>query len=547
MTSLVEFLDSLRLEDGQPDMQARRTELESLVHNISLDERRYLKDQLHPHTFQKDICGHLPTELLLHISSCLDLKDLMGARAVSRAWNRAFTNLDMTLAIVKTHFGPEWKDLLKNENPEMQHEQHQTLSKWLPRAASRRIRRLQGRYYSKSLHKYEEVPPLEGLAWPASRNPQYCNGRVAYNRDNRSIVVWNLKTNTTAVVMEENRVEIHQWELSDEYIVCWEAYHRSPLFAMPLDDTGQDGMTRRISLPSSVLRVSISHNQVAIITTASEVMIWTIGGSLKLMKTGKLPDTLAGFIEHTTPSIESASFHAHDKHNIYIVYRGSNLWVPKLGDQGHLPNIVIQEYLEGEWVATHVFQKPHAHEAANLVKFSRLEDNRAAAISFLERDDVRNGHYPDENAVIITQMTAFGFYTHIWTSQSSTLPEFPFQALKLLFTPPMVDTSEILLWRNQILHFNYYDKRLISIADPSLPSWISDLTEWDIDIDAIRGPGVNDRGEPTPTRPSRISIQGDDDFVVCSGDEGYCVWFFDKEAEAARVATLRRERIVDVS
>ncbi|KAI0136825.1 hypothetical protein BJ170DRAFT_32056 [Xylariales sp. AK1849] len=91
---LCQALDELRLSNNGRDLQARKANLTALVNeaHLSTDEIRLVKDLLSTVTFQKDIVGNLPIELVVSMTDYLDVKDILACLAVSKQWYATFTN-----------------------------------------------------------------------------------------------------------------------------------------------------------------------------------------------------------------------------------------------------------------------------------------------------------------------------------------------------------------------------------------------------------------------------------------------------------------------
>jgi hypothetical protein len=194
--------------------------LETLFQGLTDNEIRHLRSRLNIKTFQKDICGNLPLELLLGVSQYLELEDLKKALSVSRRWNDVFSSSEFHLGIVKLHFAPKWETSYKGLDPEQQRVRQQALHEWLPDAAMKRIRRLHGRYHAMSTYHYSWGDRCPVDLYGRSERPQYCSGRIAYKVADGTIVVRNLRTGFSAVFADENRVQLSQWLLSDQFILA---------------------------------------------------------------------------------------------------------------------------------------------------------------------------------------------------------------------------------------------------------------------------------------------------------------------------------------
>jgi len=194
--------------------------LDNLIQALTNNEIRHLRPHLNAKTFQKDICGHLPVELLLYVSQFLELEDLKRALSVSCRWNEVFSSPDFHLGIVKLHFVQIWETTYKGLDPELQRIRKSVIHDWLPDAALRRIKRLRGRYYSTSEYRYawgKQCP----LAFHNNLDrPQYCNRRVAHKVDNGTIMVRSIRTEHAIVFADQNRVPFSKWLLTDQFIIA---------------------------------------------------------------------------------------------------------------------------------------------------------------------------------------------------------------------------------------------------------------------------------------------------------------------------------------
>jgi hypothetical protein len=194
--------------------------LETLLQALTDNEIRHLRPQLNAKTFQKDICGNLPVELLLCISQYLELEDLNRALSVSRRWNEVFSSPDFHLGLVKLHFIQIWATTYKGLDPEKQKIRKRTLHNWLPDAALKRIKRLRGRYHSTSEYHYAWGKQCPLVFHDNFDGPQYCKGRVAYKVNEGTIMVRSLQTEHATIFADENRVRFSKWLLTDQFIVA---------------------------------------------------------------------------------------------------------------------------------------------------------------------------------------------------------------------------------------------------------------------------------------------------------------------------------------
>lgn len=160
----------------------------------------------------KDL-GTLPIELLVSIVTHLDLTDFMRIRAVSRRWNAVFSSFEICSAFTKLYFLPQWNTLLSGQYDK------RILADWLPQAAFKRLQRLNGRYCSVSSEKYNTKPGASTRRFPPPRQV-YCNGKIAYNYDDRTVVVRDLRTQEEILLREENRELLSNWILSERHLIA---------------------------------------------------------------------------------------------------------------------------------------------------------------------------------------------------------------------------------------------------------------------------------------------------------------------------------------
>lgn len=193
-----------------------------MIQSLPGNELRFLKHQLNPYTFQTDICGKLPPELLLQVCAYLDLEEFMKARCVSRQWYKAFSESNVLQSVARTAslFAPKTFNNAPDQGPQIN--TPPSISDWLPQAASKRIQRLHGQYTSVSARQcssFEDDDNSGGFLGHAA-DKQYCGGRVAYSVNDRTIAVTDLRTDITTTVMDENRIILDRWHLSEQFVVA---------------------------------------------------------------------------------------------------------------------------------------------------------------------------------------------------------------------------------------------------------------------------------------------------------------------------------------
>jgi len=183
--------------------------LDSLLPHLTASEVRHLKIQLGNST--NDICLEFPLELLLCVAQHLDLEELIKLRSVSRRWNDTFSGEDFYLGIIKTHFRPVWEDYNRCLNADQKLVQKEALIQWLPEAIRGRIQRQQGRFHSMSILRHDNMMISD---W------QYKNGKIAYREIQGALSVKDIRKNSTATYMDQNRLNFGIWHLSDDYLLA---------------------------------------------------------------------------------------------------------------------------------------------------------------------------------------------------------------------------------------------------------------------------------------------------------------------------------------
>lgn len=211
--TLLKALDSLRLENGQPDKVKRRSQLSEMVTVLSIEEIRHLRAKL-----ESCLCSNgnikfqqLPPEIFLIIANYLDIEDLIRMKIVSRTWNKIFSDKEFCLQMIKKKFphamNCQTKDLKTDSNIEIPIVDPTV---WLRHAIINRVRRERG--FSSNMMRYDlrcNYPKL---------NLKYCNGRIAFQKDG-IFDVRNLRTQNRSTFTTPDRQTIYSWILSDQYLI----------------------------------------------------------------------------------------------------------------------------------------------------------------------------------------------------------------------------------------------------------------------------------------------------------------------------------------
>ncbi|CCU81133.1 F-box domain protein [Blumeria hordei DH14] len=213
--TLLKALDSLRLEDGQPDKVKRRSQcvLSELVTVLSIEEIQHLRARL-----ELRLCSNgnlkfqqLPPEIFLIIANYLDIEDLIQMKIVSRTWNKIFSDKEFCLQMIKKNFpfaiNCQTKDFKTDSTREIPIDDPTV---WLRHAIINRVRRERG--LSSNMMRYD-------LRWNYPKPKlKYCNGRIAFQKDG-IFVVRNLRTQNRSTFTTPDRQTIYSWILSDQYLI----------------------------------------------------------------------------------------------------------------------------------------------------------------------------------------------------------------------------------------------------------------------------------------------------------------------------------------
>ncbi|EPE27149.1 F-box [Glarea lozoyensis ATCC 20868] len=353
-------LDSLRLEDGMPDVVARREALERLLNSINRNEIRFLQERLLDFKFTKDFVS-LPTELLIHIVDYLELEDFMRIRAVSHRWNDTFSTAEICSIFTKNFFRPYWNAFEYDS---------QILADWLPRAVLKRLQRTNGHHCS-VLHGERKTGPSLLAVYDSSRT-EYCSGRIAYNYDAQTVAVKNLRTGIEIHLREDNREPMNEWKLFDQFLIVKIAsWGPRRLLAIPLerDSTMQ---TSTIQLPSFTSNsrgsITASGKQVGIITQPGEVFLWNIGGCLSQLKFSPA----CAKLEKASPVDSRLYFNPYDESRCYLVMIATT---HNHSAKTREFQVILQEYESGKATTAHQFVVSVDYTIGGLgVELVELED-----------------------------------------------------------------------------------------------------------------------------------------------------------------------------
>lgn len=143
----------------------------------------------------------------------LDLEDFMRARSICQLWRKKFSSPDLCMGIVNKYFPSMQEDISQFDHSKDEDTVRLELDSRLPIAASKRIKRLQGHYTSMAEYKHNNRFPT------SIEKTKYCNGRIAVNKDERTVVVQDLRSHRTIIITEENRTALVEWSLFDQYLI----------------------------------------------------------------------------------------------------------------------------------------------------------------------------------------------------------------------------------------------------------------------------------------------------------------------------------------
>ncbi|RKF54923.1 putative f-box domain-containing protein [Golovinomyces cichoracearum] len=268
------------------------------IHNLQAQLSSLLQSRV-----GNEIFINIPHELLLKITECLYLEDLLRVRLVCRSWNRAFTNSDLCLRMTKIHFPFAWEEYCKSFKSKSITKSGVDSKDWLRDSLINRIRREHGISSTRYRIKYDA----------RYSNLQYCNNRIAIQTGG-VFEVLNLLNQFRTVYAIPNRIEMKTWLLSDKWLMGI-LVSPTKLFAWELKDSGT-GECHSIRLPTNTFRISAHLDLVGIVTSSFDVLIWTVGGGLRTLHTIK---TSKDYIEEI---IEAADifFHHTNQDKYFLVY-----------------------------------------------------------------------------------------------------------------------------------------------------------------------------------------------------------------------------------
>jgi len=162
----------------------------------------------------------LPNELLLCIMPYLGLDDFLHARQVSRAWKERLSSPDVSLSLVKKHFRGTWETSLNAVKSKAQGLSKASLSKWLPEAAVRRLRRQRCAFRTWHRIPYGNGPNQSIIFMHTPEEVLYNNGRIAFRVNTRTIALQTLlKDEPPRFLADLDRLPIEEWLLSEQFLI----------------------------------------------------------------------------------------------------------------------------------------------------------------------------------------------------------------------------------------------------------------------------------------------------------------------------------------
>ncbi|KAI1878784.1 hypothetical protein JX265_002961 [Neoarthrinium moseri] len=292
---LSQVLDSLRLPDGKPDLQARHANLVSLIHGGHLDvnEIRLLKDLLGKVALQKDIISNLPVELVILTIQYLTEKDILACLGVSRSWKATFTGGQVIFNLADRFFprliweGPS-TDI---RNPECAALLRSCFLASLQKRVNLARRSAEGAppmIEKQYLWDTETEFILQSQQYADYPNPNlpsncraiYSYGRVAWQRETHTLVIDCLQTKTRKILTFPGGKllgpEMELAALGDKLAV---AIMGRNLLAWDIETAS----FQRATLPSLATSCTTSGDRVAVLT-GTEVFVWSFGGRLLAAK-----------------------------------------------------------------------------------------------------------------------------------------------------------------------------------------------------------------------------------------------------------------------
>ncbi|CAG8947929.1 unnamed protein product [Penicillium salamii] len=86
-------------------LPSRRKALDGILESLATNELRGVRDRILAVTFQRDIFGQLPVELICLVASHLDVKDIFNLRRVSRLWKEVLSVPVLLTTVLKNKLG----------------------------------------------------------------------------------------------------------------------------------------------------------------------------------------------------------------------------------------------------------------------------------------------------------------------------------------------------------------------------------------------------------------------------------------------------------
>ncbi|RFU33594.1 hypothetical protein B7463_g2761, partial [Scytalidium lignicola] len=285
--SLAQHLYSLRLQNGRPDFERRKIELDDLIHYLSSAEISHLVNLLRPSTIRHDKFVDLPNEIILAIMNYLDLEDVVTARSVSHKWYYRWTAPEICFGIAERYF----PDVL--------------------------------------IRLYMSLPDDQKKATKAALSEWACKRAVDVVKCQRGR---SLRTGERKVYMKEEREPILKWWLTDKLLIANTHYPNNILTAWNL---GSDEM-HTIRLSGPCLNLTARGNYVGF-QINSETFIWRVGGRLTSVKAPKAPASFLGLDWWPFHLL----FHPINEDHYFLFYRAIN-------GEGATFQVLVQEYVGGE-------------------------------------------------------------------------------------------------------------------------------------------------------------------------------------------------------
>ncbi|KAL3420999.1 hypothetical protein PVAG01_07444 [Phlyctema vagabunda] len=284
--------------------------IDRLLRHLGPEETGRIRLRLAGEPSARDPCRRLDSTIILHLVDYLEAEDLVPASQVSQTWRAMFSSPVVTLRILRCHFYDKFRSYQRLDDASKE-SRKSWLAAWLPAALRDVVARK--RLRARSMWKHDLSPPPEmqvqsDMQFDGQVYGQFCNGRVAERSELERVHVTSLFTKKTKICTLENRENINDWMLGDDFLVACITRKKDTFVAWSL----QSDEFFTIKLPTSPYDYLVMHDRVAIMLREC-FLVWQIGASLKEFKYPMPVKIREGFQARII-------LHPYDPEKVYAVY-----------------------------------------------------------------------------------------------------------------------------------------------------------------------------------------------------------------------------------